>query len=86
MPGNHLETGSEVSRLWEELRGCGSCESGGGGIRERGEAGQRGARTGWMPEGACLRWQDLSEGWALGSATGCQVKRNGAQKGLKARE
>ena len=86
MPGNQLEAGSEVTRLWEELRGCGSGDWGGGGIRGRGEASQGGARTGWVPEGACLRWQDLSEGWALGSATGCQVKRNGAQKRVKTRE
>ena len=55
MPGNQLEAGSEVTRLWEELRGCGSGEWGGGGIRGRGEASQGGARTGWVPEGACVK-------------------------------
>lgn len=80
MPGNHLETGSEVSRLWEELRGCGSGESGGGGNRGRGEASQRGARTGWVPEGACLRWQDLSEGVGSGISDGVSSEKEWGSK------
>lgn len=40
----------------------------------------------WEREGTRLRWQGRSEGWALGSARGSQLKRNGVQKWVRARE